>query len=74
MSRKDYIAIADAFKREYESISPYSNSAGHIRVVANNIASYLAQDNESFQKERFINACGMPWLLENSSKKDKHDE
>lgn len=69
MSRKDYVAIAAAFRDSlgiYEGYAEYGveldgDPQGHVldalTVAANKIADVLANDNPNFDRERFLKAA-----------------
>lgn len=55
MTRKDYVLIAEAIRKETDS----SVTDSHIvRRVAYAIADVLQRDNIRFNSETFIKACG----------------
>ena len=64
MTRKDYIALADAISSEHEL---FNNNLAHAQF-ASRIARVLANDNVRFDRSRFIMAC-MPraWVGTNKS-------
>jgi hypothetical protein len=49
MSKKHYIMLASVLKRNNASF-----------VLCGNLAGELKKDNNSFDIERFLNACGYP--------------
>jgi 2C-methyl-D-erythritol 2,4-cyclodiphosphate synthase len=53
MTRKDYVAIAEAIALTVES---YDDVAVH--AVADAIASVFASDNPRFDRGKFLTACG----------------
>lgn len=55
MSRKDYEAIAEQFRTERE----VGGEAPTLDRLAYRIADVLAQDNERFNRARFLAACGV---------------
>lgn len=54
MTKKDYIVIAEAIKRERDM-----QSINAVRAIADSIASALAVNNSRFDSARFITACGL---------------
>ena len=58
MTRKDYIAIASAIRRQAEADA---QKGGHTitQNIAWNIADVMKQDNMRFDRARFLNACGV---------------
>lgn len=52
MTRKDYVAIAEA-------IALYGSDTEDVRAVAHAIASVMAADNPNFDRARFLDACGV---------------
>lgn len=67
MTRKDYVAIAKAFKAEADSALRDTGGAGHGRMVygylcavAVNVADVFEADNPRFDRDRFIKAAGFP--------------
>jgi hypothetical protein len=67
MSRKNYIAIAEVIKtqrslgplRTAEDMACNSSVQSVLDLVAMNMADYLQQDNQRFDRARFLTACGM---------------
>ena len=63
MTRKDYILIARTLQEsnacaQQAAFSTYTPAAA-LRQYANAIATALASDNPSFDRERFLKACGV---------------
>lgn len=63
MTRKDYVLIAQAIKREHDTPGISGENPRLIvdRVqynMAKSIANVLAWDNPQFDRERFMRACG----------------
>lgn len=56
MSRKQFVAIAAAVRESVEK-----NPAGveFYREVANKLAAIFADENDRFDRARFIKACGV---------------
>ena len=64
MTRKDYIALADALRkaRRDNTRPPRNGLSEHNRGVdwaARNIADELARDNPRFDRQRFLEAAGV---------------
>jgi hypothetical protein len=60
MTRKDYILIADSIKtarENWEGFTPEAQEA--IDGLARGLASKLAGDNDRFNRETFLTACGV---------------
>jgi len=60
MTRKDYVMIADSIKasrENWEGFTPEAQDA--IDGLARSLASKLAQDNDRFDRARFLVACGV---------------
>jgi hypothetical protein len=60
-TRQHYVAIARIIKDTKNDYSGEASARGAIaalKQVANDLASFFKQDNSSFDKERFLNACG----------------
>lgn len=55
MTKKDYIAIADAIKRARTGADKEERFA--IDIVADNIADVFQKDNPRFNRQRFLEAC-----------------
>jgi hypothetical protein len=58
MSRKDFEAIAtiiDVTRADY-------GADGGVREVATELANYFVRVNHRFDRERFLEACGLPEL------------
>lgn len=65
MTRKDYVALAAAFKRAHALVDvmydhPYSQTA-HVAIdtAIEEVADTLAADNPRFDMERFLTASGV---------------
>ncbi len=62
MSKKDYVAVAAAVKKEVDIAAVLINK-GHrmdaLRGVAVNMAGVFAKDNPRFDMGRFLAACGV---------------
>jgi hypothetical protein len=64
MTRKDYILIAAAFaeaKRQIPNTGLMNQTYENIGLAtaARVVAWSLAKDNQRFDRERFLNACGV---------------
>lgn len=65
MTRKDYIKLAAAFSDTLHSTGldpagPFYPSVRHgIACAAVKVANALAQDNDRFDRDRFLDACGI---------------
>jgi len=55
MSRKDYVAIAAIFKTEIEANEDSRQPAYNLALQ---IADYFGKENERFDEDRFLKACG----------------
>jgi len=53
MTRKDYVAIANAI-----SIESQFGDKATAKAIAESLASVLKADNARFDKDKFITACG----------------
>ncbi len=58
MSRKDYIAIAQALKGTKEIHASTLGAASVLHQAADLIADALASENPRFDRQKFISACG----------------
>ena len=60
MTRKDYIALAEAFKQAFGSIDYMRSDAVEIytgmRIARDNVMTALAADNPRFDKDTFMMA------------------
>lgn len=66
VTRAEYIKIADAVKQSRNVIGMFStddestaNRLIGVAVVAERIADVLADDNPRFNRDRFLDACGL---------------
>jgi len=57
MTRKDYVAIAEVFRKEHESIDSLSDNMVTWCRLRDSIADVFEQDNERFNRYRFCLAC-----------------
>jgi hypothetical protein len=58
MTRKDYVKIAAAINSAKQSTREILGSASVIKLVVDRIATEMEGDNERFDRERFVAACG----------------
>lgn len=58
MTRKDYVAIAQAFKLAHVPNASAETQAS-LFELAGRLANILALDNPRFDRERFLVACGV---------------
>lgn len=62
MHRKDYTIIAAAFAERMDMAEHFSSTRGariaHYREIAATLAEKLAADNASFDRSKFMKACG----------------
>lgn len=58
MTRKDYVAIADALHTVKESTVEILGAYSTVKLCAIKIADKLQDDNERFDRGRFMRACG----------------
>lgn len=57
-TKKTFIAVADAIAREAR-IAPTPEAFFQTRMVASSIAAAFAQENPRFDREKFMDACGV---------------
>lgn len=55
MTRKDYVALAEALRAAKMMVSPYDAQTWYACVA--NIADTLAAENSRFDRARFVKAC-----------------
>jgi hypothetical protein len=58
MTKKDYIALAASIRKNYYEIGDLSAEAA-LRYFAIDLCTILKEDNERFDKTRFLTACGL---------------
>jgi Fe-S-cluster formation regulator IscX/YfhJ len=58
MTKKHYEAIAQVINDEIRPYSPEAVQSTTYNVI-NNLADYFADDNPKFNRERFLEACGI---------------
>lgn len=58
MSRKDYVAIAAAFKQQVGDWPANGTHWHSLKAVAEAVADAMKQDNSRFDRARFLAACG----------------
>jgi hypothetical protein len=56
MSRKNYEAIAAVLAKAYEKSV---EAKGEIADIAHELADHFVEDNSNFNRERFLEACGV---------------
>jgi len=56
MSRKDFQAIADILKKEMPHIE--ITGRGGLENISRSLATYFKSQNERFDREKFLDACG----------------
>mgnify|MGYP001563212469 CR=1 FL=1 len=59
MTRKDYIEIAKVLKNAKEEVLQDQGRIGTIRQIALDLCGVLKQDNQRFNKDKFLEACGL---------------
>lgn len=69
MTRKDYEAVADAFKKQISLYSADSSAMGEtpylvgardgIKYAADRLAVVFERENTNFDSNRFLKACGV---------------
>lgn len=62
MTRKHYVAIASLFKTKidrYNSIRKGSDMADATAHLAYDMADYFEKENPSFNRGKFLSACGI---------------
>lgn len=62
MTKKDYIKIADAFHRRVDLANALQTRAEritHLHEMAVDLCDVFEQDNEAFDRARFMKACGL---------------
>ena len=59
MTRKDYEAIARIIRENMGYHIPESGPEIHAPELVTALADYMAQDNLRFNRDRFVNACGL---------------
>lgn len=57
MTRKDYVRTA-AIIREIWPPSKPQNRSPRVSNLVNKLADMMAEDNSTFERERFLAACG----------------
>lgn len=58
MTRKDFVAIADAIANaEYAACKAEGSTTATLYIVATKLADALANTNPRFNREKFIAAC-----------------
>ena len=61
MSRKDFVAIAAVIKSEVDTARLLQNeqAIATLTIVANNLAHHCATACKEFNRNRFLDACGV---------------
>lgn len=64
LTRKHYHSIAEIFKQNLEEIKPIDSMLAQygwacIACVAEELADYFEKDNPRFDRDRFLEACGV---------------
>ena len=59
MTKKDYVMIAEIFKFNREDFIEGEDGYSLIGILAHQIANALQEDNPRFNRELFLNACGV---------------
>lgn len=59
MSRKDYVLLAAALRRERPTGAPDGEAFGMWRASVLAVASALASDSHRFDRDRFLRAAGL---------------
>lgn len=62
MTRKDYVIIADSIKGSINYEQSFNNNQAAVsalRFLALTLSSSLEEDNPRFDRDRFLDACGV---------------
>ena len=59
MTRKDYVAMAQVIREEVDNFDSIPEAMTAIHNITEGMAKVFKQDNERFDYERFISACGL---------------
>ncbi len=59
MTRKDYIAIAAAIKRNLDAYGDYTEARQAMTEIAISVSQVMARDNARFDSIKFLAACGV---------------
>lgn len=67
MTKKQFQAVADLFNDAMEDMTDYSHMdtgyivgrAAGIEAMAQDMADYFQKENPRFDREKFLDACGM---------------
>ncbi len=62
-SRRDYDAIARAFKHAAKLIEGGRSSLGVLALLAEDVADRFEESNATFKRELFLERCGIPQPL-----------
>lgn len=60
MTRKDYIAIAEAIAVNNDPTDS-KREQDKVKVIAGSIADVMKRDNPRFDRSRFLRACGFDY-------------
>lgn len=61
MTRKDYVKIAEVFK-QYIEVAEDGDDDVHaetVKFLASSMAYMLKRDNAAFNRDKFLDACGV---------------
>lgn len=58
MTKKDYIAIAEAIRVADDSCDMDNASHTGVYIAATSITKVMAADNPRFDRDKFLKACG----------------
>jgi hypothetical protein len=59
MTRKDYVLIADTLANLMSDFNNGGEDSISLSLVAQELADALQADNDRFDRERFLTACGV---------------
>ena len=63
LTRQNYKAIAEIINHQIDPACVVSEDpccvCSAIEIIANNLTNYLAKDNPHFDREKFLEACGL---------------
>lgn len=59
MTRKDYVLIAKSIKQTRDMFADGSPSTKAIDIAAMELATVLKSENQRFDRQRFLTACGV---------------
>jgi hypothetical protein len=58
MTRKNYVAMAELIKTEVDNAMSPQQVEG-MKAIVSALATALKRDNQSFDRTRFLTACGL---------------